>query len=153
MSVSLQDWLANRWLVAHEPNEQEIADLFAVVDRDLEDAAVPRLSNDWRLGITYNAALQLATLALAAEGYRPARERAHERAILSLRETVGVDQKRVLLLDAVRRKRNQINYEHAGTTSSAEAGELYAVVTELRSEVARWLTANHPQLVPRELRP
>lgn len=58
MSVSLQDWLANRWLVAHEPNEQEIAALFAVVDRDLEDAAVPRLSNDWRLGITYNAALQ-----------------------------------------------------------------------------------------------
>jgi hypothetical protein len=39
MSVSLQDWLANRWLVAHEPNEQEIADLFAVVDRDLKDAA------------------------------------------------------------------------------------------------------------------
>lgn len=153
MSVSLQDWLANRWLVAHEPNEQEIADLFAVVDRDLEDAAVPRLSNDWRLGITYNAALQLATLALAAEGYRPARERPHERAILSLRETVGVDQKRVLLLDAVRRKRNQINYEHAGTTSSAEAEELYAVVTDLRSEVVRWLTASHPQLVPRGLRP
>ena len=67
----MQDWLANRWLVAHEPNEQEIADLFAVVDRDLEDAAVPRLSNEWRLGITYNAALQLATLALAAEGTAP----------------------------------------------------------------------------------
>lgn len=46
MSVSLQDWLANRWLVAHEPNEQEIAELFAVVDRDLKDAAVPRLSDD-----------------------------------------------------------------------------------------------------------
>lgn len=97
--------------------------------------------------------MQLATLALAAEGYRAARERAHERAILSLRQMVGVDQKRVLLLDAVRRKRNQINYEHAGTTSSAEAEELYAVVTELRSEVVRWLNANHPQLVPRGLRP
>ena len=55
--------------------------------RDLRDAAIQRLSADWRLGITYNAALQLAMIALAAEGYRPGRERAHERAILSLRDT------------------------------------------------------------------
>jgi hypothetical protein len=82
--VSLSDWLANRWIVAYEPSVEEITDLFAVIDRDLEDASVPRLSEDWRLGIAYNAALQLATLALAAEGYRPGRERAHERAILSL---------------------------------------------------------------------
>jgi hypothetical protein len=44
------------------------------------------LSDDWRLGITYNAALQLATIALAAEGFRAGRERRHERTILSLRE-------------------------------------------------------------------
>jgi hypothetical protein len=70
--MTLADWLANRWIVAHQATIEEIADLFAVVDRDLEDAAIPRLSADWRLGIAYNAALQLATLALAAEGYRPA---------------------------------------------------------------------------------
>jgi hypothetical protein len=72
--MSLPDWLANRWLVTHEPSVDEIADLPAVVDRDLADAAVPRLSSDWRSGISYNAALQLATLAVAASGYRPARE-------------------------------------------------------------------------------
>src|SRR5207244_11582993 len=60
-----------------------------LVDRDLTVAATPRLSDDWRLGITYNAALQLATIALAAEGYRAARERHHERTILSLRDTIG----------------------------------------------------------------
>lgn len=70
--MSLADWLANRWIVAHEPSREEIAALFALVDRDLKDAAVARLSADWQLGISYNAALQLATLALAAEGYRPA---------------------------------------------------------------------------------
>ena len=75
--MSLRDWLANGWIVAHSPSAQEIADLFAIVDRDLTDAATPRLSDDWRLGITYNAALQLATIALAAEGYRAARERHH----------------------------------------------------------------------------
>ncbi len=123
--VSLRDWVANHWLVAHEASKQEIADLLAVVDRDLTDAAVPRLSPDWQLGITYNAALQLATLALVAEGYRPGRERAHERAILSLRETVGTSAKTVDFLDAIRRKRNQINYEQAGATLAAEAEDLH----------------------------
>lgn len=42
--MSLRDWLANRWLIAHETSAEEIADLFAVVDRDLGDAAIPRLS-------------------------------------------------------------------------------------------------------------
>lgn len=83
-----------------------------------------RLSADWRLRIAYNAALQRDTLALMAEGYRPGRDRAHERAIHSLRDTVGVESKRVTLLDAVRRKRNQINYEHAGSTSNARRPSL-----------------------------
>jgi hypothetical protein len=134
--------------VAHEASPEEIADLFSVVDRDLKDAAVPRLSADWRLGIAYNAALQLATLALAAEGYRPGRERAHERAILSLRETAGIAGNTVDLLDTVRRKRNQISYEHAGTTSDAEAEEFHKTVTTLRTDVVRWLNKRHPALLP-----
>jgi len=146
--VSLADWLGNRWIVAHEPTVEEIADLLAVVDRDLEDAALARLSADWRLSIAYNAALQLATLALVAEGYRPGRERAHERAILSLRDTVGIAVKTVDLLDAIRRKRNQNSYEHAGTTSAAEAQELLEVVATLRGDVLRWLRKMHPALCP-----
>ena len=146
--MTLADWLANRWIVAHEPTVAEIADLCAVVDRDLEDAAITRLSADWRLSIAYNAALQLATLALLAEGYRPGRERAHERTILSLRDTVGIAAKTVDLLDAIRRKRNQANYEHAGTTSAAEAQELHQVAKTLRGDVLRWLKRTHPALCP-----
>jgi hypothetical protein len=142
----LSDWLANRWIIAHQPSEQDITDLFAVVDRDLTDAATPRLSDDWRLGITYNAALQLATIALAAEGYRAGRERHHERTILSLRETIKADRATVDLLDVVRRKRNQANYEVAGSTSAREADELYELVSELRADVVRWLRKQHPAL-------
>lgn len=147
-SVTLTEWLANRWIVEHRATSEEIADLIAVVDRDLEDASVPGLSPDWRLGISYNAALQLATLALAAEGYRPGRERAHERAILSLRHTVGVAPNTVDLLDVVRRKRNQINYERAGTTSASEARELHAAVRAIRGDVIVWLRKKHRELCP-----
>lgn len=151
--MSLNDWLVNRWIVAHTPTMEEISDLFAVVDRDLQDAALPRLTPDWQLGITYNAALQLATMALAAAGYRPSRERAHERAILSLRFTVGTAGDTVDLLDAVRRRRNQINYERAGTTSAAEAAELHQVVTALREQVVRWLRKHHRAICPPDVTP
>ncbi len=151
--MPLSDWLANRWIVVHSPSVQEITDLFAVVDRDLTDAGTPRLSDDWRLGITYNAALQLATIALAAEGYRAARERHHERAILSLRETIAAKRATVDLLDVVRRKRNQANYEVAGSTSAREADELYKLVQALRSDVVRWLGKQHPKLCPADIKP
>ena len=73
--MSLRNWLDNRWLVEHKPSPEEVADPLSVVERDLQDAVVDRISADWRLGIAYNAALQLAILALAAEGYRPERQR------------------------------------------------------------------------------
>jgi hypothetical protein len=144
--MNLPEWLANRWLVQHASSREEVEDLLAVVERDLGDAAIDSLSPDWRLGIAYNAALQLATLGLAAEGYRPARERAHERAILSLRFTLGIEAQAVDTIDAVRRKRNISNYERAGTTSASEAQEMYTIAVHLRDRALAWLRARHPEL-------
>ena len=145
--MSLSDWLANRWLAEHRVSREEIADLLAVVDRDLEDAAIDRLSADWRLGISYNPALQLAILALAAEGYRTDRQRAHERAIQSLRFTVELEQDHIAVLDGVRRKRNVANYERAGTASAREAEEIFQLAHDLRTRVLEWLERNHPHLL------
>jgi len=145
--MSLDDWLANRWIEPHEASPEEVRNLLALVDRDLNDAAIDRLSADWRLGIAYNAALQLATLALAASGYRPARIRGHERAIQSLRHTVGLDRTLVDTLDVVRRKRNRSNYERAGTASPSEAEDVYQLTKELRLQVVSWLKAHYPELL------
>ena len=146
--MTLQSWLKNRWLTKHDPSPEEIADLLAVVDRDLEDAALDQLSPDGRLNIAYNAALQLATLALAAEGYRPERQRSHERTIQSLRLTIAADARLVDTLDGVRRKRNLGTYERAGTTSPSEADEVYRLAIRLREDVVKWLADGHPNLVP-----
>ena len=72
--MSLSNWRRNGWLVAHETSAEEIVALFAIVERDLANAKVVGLSEDWRLNIAYNAALQAATAALAASGFRAARE-------------------------------------------------------------------------------
>ncbi|HYN82234.1 MAG TPA: hypothetical protein VES88_12080 [Gemmatimonadaceae bacterium] len=145
--MTLQSWLANRWLVEHETSAEEIADLLSVVDRDLIDAKVAGVSSDWRLAMAYNAALQLATLALAAEGFRPDRLRAHERAIQSLRYTVGADRDVIDVLDAVRRKRNVSNYERAGSATEGEVREVYEIATTLRHRVRAWLAERHPELI------
>ncbi len=89
--MSLSDWVKNGWLVAHKTSPQEIRDLFGVTKRDLRDCAAKGLSDDWRLAIAYNAALQCATAALAASGYRASREAHHFRIIQSLSFTLNVD--------------------------------------------------------------
>src|SRR5437867_8111734 len=111
--MTLKSWLENHWLEVHETSQQQIADLLSVVDRDLKDAEVKGLSADGAMNHAYNAALQLATLALYAEGYRPGRQRAHERAINSLAYTVGSRQQTVDVLDLARRKRNTASYDRA----------------------------------------
>ena len=89
--MSLQDWLKNGWLVEHQTSRQEMVDLLAMADRDLAQSRMPHLSPDWQLNIAYNAALQAATAALAASGYRAAREAHHYRVIQSLAFTIKVD--------------------------------------------------------------
>ena len=80
--MSLHDWLENGWLLEQRTSAQEISDLLKAVERDLADARTPGLSADWKLNIAYNAALQAATAALAAAGYRASRDQHHAKAWL-----------------------------------------------------------------------
>lgn len=59
--MSLEDLANNGWLQRHESSRQEIADLLAIVDRDLADAG-GNISPDWHFGIAYNGALKLCTI-------------------------------------------------------------------------------------------
>jgi hypothetical protein len=69
MTMSLEEWFKNGWLKKHAPAAPQISQLLEVADRDLRDSGVRGLSDDWRFGIAYNAALQLAHAALLACGY------------------------------------------------------------------------------------
>jgi HEPN domain-containing protein len=145
--VSLQDWLKSRWLIEHQTSPQEIADLLGMADRDLAQCRTPNLSPDWQLNIAYNVALQAATAALAAAGYRAAREAHHYRVIQSLAHTIKADPVLIAQLDTFRKKRNISGYERAGAVSEQEAKEMFALAKNLRNEVEKWLRSNHPELL------
>ena len=145
--MTLRNWLEQNFLVEHESSREEISDLLELVARDLEDAAVEQVSADRRLGIAYNACRNLACLALAAEGYRPGRQRSHEWAIQSLRFTIELGQEKVDTLDAVRRMRHKSDYLRAGTASSREVEEVYRFATDLQERVLAWMRGEHPDLL------
>lgn len=145
--MSLEDWLANGWLTEHETSKQEIADLLGIVERDLAASQTPNLTPDWRFNIAYNAARQAATAALAAEGYRAARESHHYRVIQSLAYTLGADAGQIRLFDQFRKKRNVGEYGRAGTVSDQEAEEVLALAQTLRDDLKEWLHAHHPELI------
>lgn len=126
---------------------QEITALLELADRDLKACQTPNLVSDWRFNIAYNAALQSATAALAAAGYRVERANHHYRTIQSLEFTVGLDQSRIRMLDLFRKKRNLADYERAEIVTDAELARMIEIAAELRHGVETWIRTNHPDLL------
>lgn len=148
--MSLEDWLREGLLTEHRTSRQEVGDLLAAVERDLQDCEAEGLSADWRLAIAHNAVRGLATLALAAEGYRPLRTAHHYRVVQSLAHTVGAESGLIRELDALRKKRNLSEYERAGAVSNHEADRAVVLARELHGCVREWLSERHAELVEAE---
>ena len=65
----------------------------------------------------------------------------------SLSLTVGLDAGSVRRLHVFRKRRNTTEYDHAGVTSEAEAGEVRALAESVRRRVVQWLESTRPELV------
>ena len=140
-------WAASRWLGPNLAIKQRYSDLFAIVERDLDDSARD-LSPDWQFGIAYNATLKLCTVLLYASGYRPEKNLAHYRTLQALPIILGADRADDAdYLDACRAKRNTAEYDVAHTVSQSEADELRGFARELHTVVLDWLRQNHPSLI------
>lgn len=146
--MNLADWQRNGWLRPHTTGPQEIADLMAIVERDLCDSREAAISPDWRFGIAYNAALKLCTILLYAEGYRPEQGASHHRTIACLPVILGeARQDDAGYLDACRRKRNAVEYDRAGGVTVADAEELTRFTDQLKDDVSHWLRNRRPELL------
>ena len=60
--MTIEQLLKRGSIVREASREQEINELFKIVERDLRDSPAKDISHDWQFGIAYNAALKLATI-------------------------------------------------------------------------------------------
>ncbi|MDL1986886.1 MAG: hypothetical protein LWX08_04350 [Deltaproteobacteria bacterium] len=144
--MSLNQWVDNGWLRRHKTSQEEIENLIMIIDRDLKDAK-GGISDDWRFGIAYNAALKLCTILLYAEGFKAEKTLQHYRTIQALPLILGNKRKDdAEYLNSCRSKRNIVEYDYVGGVTGHNADELIEFVKELKADVLEWLNNNHPEL-------
>ena len=144
--MTLNQWMNNGWLRKHKTSQEEIENLVMIIDRDLKDAK-GGISDDWRFGIAYNAALKLCTILLYAEGFKAERTLQHYRTIQALPLILGNKRKDdAEYLNSCRSKRNIVEYDYVGGVTGHDADELIEFVKELKAYVLEWLNNNHPEL-------
>jgi hypothetical protein len=146
MQMTLKQWMDNGWLRPHQTSAKEIQNLFMIIDRDLKDVE-ESISDDWRFGIAYNAALKLCSILLYSEGFKAEKTLQHYRTIQALPLILGEERKQdAEYLDSCRAKRNIVEYDYVGGVTAHDADELIEFVKELKADVLGWLNKNHPEL-------
>jgi hypothetical protein len=110
--VSLENLLKIGQLKTHAPDVREIEQLLTAARRNLRDARVTSISAETRFDAAYKAIMQSALAALMMNGYRPDMNRPghHMTVVQSLSLTIGLESKRVIVLDTLRRQRNVADY-------------------------------------------
>jgi hypothetical protein len=124
--------------------------LIQAAERNVADAQLKGLSVENRFDVAYKAVMQMAMVALNANGYRPLKSKPghHQTAIQTLVLTVGLPLPTVIVivLDALRKQRNLADYSGDLVPESA-AVECLASALELLDHVRAWLRANRPDLI------
>ena len=126
----------------------QVARLMAAAERNIADAQLPGLSSENRFDAAYKAIMQMAMVALNANGYRTLTSKPghHRTALQTLPLTVGLAQPQVIVLDALRKQRHLADYSGDLVPDSA-AAECLASAKALLAHLRAWLAANKPELL------
>ena len=129
-------------------DKAQVSKLIAAAQRNIADAALQGLSAENRFDAAYKAIMQLAMVALNANGYRTLTSKPghHQTALQTLPLTVGLAQPKVIVLDALRKQRNLADYSGDLVPDSA-AAECLASAQDLLAHLRAWLAANKPELL------
>ena len=144
--MSWQSLLQAQRIKTHRTSRQELDDLRDVVERDLQDAAVPALSADRRFATAYNAVLQLSKMVVACASYRVVGPGHHLTTFEAVEIAMGSSiSALVTYFDTCRRKRNQVDYDRVNAATDTEAQELLNKANEFRDLVEKWIRKQHPR--------
>jgi hypothetical protein len=149
--VSLENLLKIGQLKPHPPEATEIDRLLTAARRNLRDAGVTSISPETRFDAAYKAVMQSALAALMMHGYRPDTNRPghHMTVIQSLPLTIGLDSKRLIVLDTLRRQRNVADYT-GDDIDVTTAEHCIAEAEQLIEDAAAWRKSKRPELLPKK---
>ena len=146
--MSLENLLKIGQLKTHPPDAREIEQLLTAARRNLRDARITSISAETRFDAAYKAIMQSALAALMMHGYRPDTNRPghHMTVVQSLPLTIGIERKRVVVLDTLRRQRNVADYTGDDIdTSTAE--NCISEAERLTNDVLAWRTSKRPEII------
>jgi hypothetical protein len=143
--MTLENLVKVRKLVPQQANREEIGKLLAAAQRNIQDAHVSEVSATTRFDAAYKAIMQCALACVRASGYRPSTSEPghHITVIQSLPITMGLSNARMIVLDAMRKKRNLNDYNGDGV-SEEETDACVRAAEALLADVQAWLKSEHP---------
>lgn len=94
------------------PDPDTINKLIAAAQRNIADSKIQAVSAENRFDSAYKAIMQIANAALQKQGCRTLTSKPghHQTMIQLLAKTLGVDNKTLMILDALRKQRNVADY-------------------------------------------
>jgi hypothetical protein len=129
-------------LKEHPADVGEVARLLLAAERGIADARVQSISPETRFDAAYRSIMQTGLAALMAHGYRPDTNRPghHATIVQALTLTLGIDTRRMAVLDTLRRKRNLVDYTGEDIDEGSVAACIEAaaqLLHEARAHLAR----------------
>jgi len=142
------DNLVGRTLEKITPDSGMIMRLMNAAQRNIVDAKITAVSAENRFDAAYKAIMQLANVALQANGYRTLTSVPghHRTMIQALGQTVGADSQTMILLDALRKQRNVADYSGDLVPESA-VKDCVKEAESLLHKVTNWISTNRPDLL------
>ncbi len=144
--MSLDQWLANGWLMKVAIAKANAASQLAIAGREIKDASTAGLSDEAVHQHAYNACLRLCSAALYSRGYRVVKgKNNHYYTIESLIHTLGEGQRgRLIYLHACSKLRHQSTYDDVGFVQRQDTLDLLRSAQDPQRDALSWLRAEHP---------
>jgi hypothetical protein len=135
-------------LAPHAASADEVQRLLKAIRRNLIDARVTNISPENRFDAAYKAIMQTAMVAMLGNGYRHSSNEPghHATLIQALPWTLGLPDKRWIVLDALRKKRNLSDYMGVDIDESL-VSECIDEAEGLLRDLNHWLKKSKPQLL------
>ena len=123
--MSLDELLRNRIIGRIKPNRDAALNSIKRAARDIQTAKtlISTSQFDWSLAVSYNAMLAAGRALMLDKGYRPSSTEGHLAVVQFLTIMLGVetDNRMVLIMNGMRKKRHRIVYEEMDIVSLNEA--------------------------------